>query len=255
MYRRKTTGFTLIELLVVIAIISILAGMIFPVFGTAREKARSISCLSNMKQIGYALNAYLQDWDETFPMNRFPDNNHPLGSNLEGSSYNWKRAVYLYLSTPLIFQCPSNEAAWAPISGSDVLGDESNPYYPKEKWLPNSYAYNGGFFHEWSALESEQRPRELGEIKDPAQLILILESRYSTPDLGPWMLTAGEYAPGKGWFNTHNRGCNWVFADTHAKWMKIQLTMVPKEMWGDARPEYGQSFFDAAVKNLPREYR
>ncbi|MGQ9524588.1 MAG: type II secretion system protein [Armatimonadota bacterium] len=251
----KAGGFTLIELLTVIAIISILAGMLFPVYGSAREKARAISCLSNMKQIGAAMYSYLQDWDETFPMNRFPDRTHPLGSGLEGSSYNWKRALYPYLMTPKVFECPSNEAAWARAQATNAIGDESNVYYPQDKWLPNSYAYNGGFFHEWSALEDVQRPRELGEIKDPAELILILESRGGYPDLGPWMLTAAEYAPGKGWFTTHNHGCNWIFADTHAKWMKIQNTMVPREMWKDARPEYSQRYFDNAVRTLPREYR
>jgi prepilin-type N-terminal cleavage/methylation domain-containing protein len=61
-YRKK--GFTLIELLVVIAIIAILAAILFPVFAQAREKARMISCLSNAKQIGTAMQMYYQDYDE-----------------------------------------------------------------------------------------------------------------------------------------------------------------------------------------------
>ncbi len=61
---RKLTGFTLIELLVVIAIIAILAAILFHVFAQAREKARAISCLSNCKEIGTAVQMYAQDYDE-----------------------------------------------------------------------------------------------------------------------------------------------------------------------------------------------
>jgi prepilin-type N-terminal cleavage/methylation domain-containing protein/prepilin-type processing-associated H-X9-DG protein len=63
---RRHRGFTLIELLVVIAIIGILAGLLFPVFARAREAARKIQCLSNVKNIAIAFNMYLVDYD-AFP--------------------------------------------------------------------------------------------------------------------------------------------------------------------------------------------
>jgi len=60
-------GFTLIELLVVIAIIAILAAILFPVFGRAREKARQAACMSNQRQIALAINMYCTENEETMP--------------------------------------------------------------------------------------------------------------------------------------------------------------------------------------------
>src|SRR5437762_13939854 len=62
--RAPARAFTLIELLVVIAIIAILAAILFPVFAQAREKARGITCLSNIKQINLGFQMYMQDYDE-----------------------------------------------------------------------------------------------------------------------------------------------------------------------------------------------
>lgn len=73
-------AFTLIELLVVIAILAIIAALLFPVFSNARESARTTRCLSNLRQIALALQLYLSDYSDTFPMNRFPDAQRPLSS-------------------------------------------------------------------------------------------------------------------------------------------------------------------------------
>jgi len=62
----RFAGFTLIELLVVIAIIAVLAAILFPVFASAREKARQVTCLNNQRQIAQIIHQYVQDNDELF---------------------------------------------------------------------------------------------------------------------------------------------------------------------------------------------
>ena len=75
--KRKSSRFTLIELLVTIAVIAILAGMLLPALNTAREKARAMQCLSNLKGIGTAFTQYTMDNNGYAP--------HALG-NLAGST-------------------------------------------------------------------------------------------------------------------------------------------------------------------------
>src|SRR5579871_1886160 len=92
---RRPAAFTLIELLVVIAIIAILAAILFPVFAQAREKARTISCLSNGKQIGTAIVMYSQDYDETIV---------PWGIRTGKPNDEWRHGLmsWVYLVQPYI---------------------------------------------------------------------------------------------------------------------------------------------------------
>ncbi|RYG62449.1 DUF1559 domain-containing protein [bacterium] len=103
---KNRTAFTLIELLVVIAIIAILAAILFPVFGRARENARRSSCQSNLKQVALGVIQYAQDYDEMFPLS-------VTGSTSITSTppVGWADSIQPYLKSTQIYQCPSESTS------------------------------------------------------------------------------------------------------------------------------------------------
>jgi prepilin-type N-terminal cleavage/methylation domain-containing protein/prepilin-type processing-associated H-X9-DG protein len=101
--KKRNAAFTLIELLVVIAIIAILASILFPVFGRARENARRASCQSNMKNIGLGFTQYIQDYDEHLPMSVV----NTSATQVAGMPVGWADGIQPYLKSTQIFQCPS----------------------------------------------------------------------------------------------------------------------------------------------------
>jgi len=104
----RRAGFTLIELLVVIAIIAVLAAILFPVFARARESARRTSCLSNLRQIGLGLLQYVQDYDEQNTRHWYGSDSGPSDAAGTGNRYKWMDAIYPYVKTEQIFNCPSH---------------------------------------------------------------------------------------------------------------------------------------------------
>jgi len=236
-------AFTLIELLVVIAIIAILAAILFPVFAQARESARTISCVSNEKQISLGLLMYVQDYDEHFPMllntaalGGTPDNTNGLWGKRDpdggGYTYNytgWDKMISPYVKERGIFHCPD---------GFGPGNDWSNPGKTNSCWTGTlNYAMNGRLAgHSWAAWESSTK---LSSIQWPASAILICEdggqtstgatsADNNTDGSGEWgwsgdqkaalFADAGSSAiPGPR--VRHKGGSNYAFTDGHAKWL------------------------------------
>jgi prepilin-type N-terminal cleavage/methylation domain-containing protein/prepilin-type processing-associated H-X9-DG protein len=128
---RRPRGFTLIELLVVIAIIAILAAMLFPVFARARESARKIQCLANVKNIATAVQMYLVDYD------RFPPDEHRPEVNEWFNEYGGKDCCCRgteqnpYLRWPVILdEYTKNRDVWrCPSAKLSTQMGIMNPFY------------------------------------------------------------------------------------------------------------------------------
>jgi prepilin-type N-terminal cleavage/methylation domain-containing protein/prepilin-type processing-associated H-X9-DG protein len=155
-FQSRRHAFTLIELLVVIAIIAILAAILFPVFGRARENARRSSCQSNLKQIGLAIMQYTQDYDEQYPVAR-------LNSGANGTRLMWVASTMPYVKSYQLYTCPSDASEIRNVSTF---------------WLPtgvlafrSSYGYNINF-----GYENVPPQVSLSRVQSPATTVMVTDA-------------------------------------------------------------------------------
>ncbi|HCE46204.1 MAG TPA: hypothetical protein DET40_21880 [Lentisphaeria bacterium] len=221
--------FTLIELLVVVAIIGILMALLLPALSVAKESAKSIACLSNLKQIGLAANLYGQDWDMEIPpyqSSGIPDNTFGILASYLGGN-----------TTSAVNVCPTESY-------------KSNLWTKK---FPIHYAPNGSFIcANWDNIGSQYYHMKFQNIIRPERLFIYSDQAvtwcwgfngdcgFVTNNPANWFAWRWDYASTKGdtilpsyapgysfqeWAphfrHTQFRTCNFTFVDGHAGPMRM----------------------------------
>jgi prepilin-type N-terminal cleavage/methylation domain-containing protein/prepilin-type processing-associated H-X9-DG protein len=230
--RNRRTGaraFTLIELLVVIAIIAILAAILFPVFAQAREKARQVSCLSNMRQMGTAFQMYWQDYDYASIRDTTWEPN-------QNGGWCWNGWLQPYIKNEQIFMCPSHgiprNRSWF-----------STPYDENLEYRGKSYGISVYGAVVSTAIQPASGPIvswNVETLKYPAERILIYEV-VANDGTGwgdnAWWVYDGVTGPEtRRLAFRHNDGMNTIFFDGHVKWHKKDFLLNMMDSTKTPRP-------------------
>jgi prepilin-type N-terminal cleavage/methylation domain-containing protein/prepilin-type processing-associated H-X9-DG protein len=196
---KQRRAFTLIELLVVIAIIGILAAMLLPALGAAREKARATLCLGNMRQWGLAVGMYADDWSDYLP---------PEGAGMpaSGSLYAWYHVLPPYIGVPSLITLYSQNNGPTPASKS-IYSCPSDTYRGTPTDANPYYMYGMNNRMDPNGLPLFKR----GQCDKPTETIMFCENN------GTFSGTNGKYAPAR-----HNGGSNLTFVDGHAQFAKFE---------------------------------
>lgn len=218
--RNVRKAFTLIELLVVIAIIMILMALLFPVFSSAKESAKRVTCFNNMKQLSYGLIMYTSDYEGVYlgySQQSFTGDNTPSTTTI------WSGMIQPYVKSKQIFACPSagifKEAfgdTWI-TRGQQSIGLNIHT----GKWLSND-----------NIIGADHSPMRLNEstMEYPYKNLLFADSVNGDTQLGykGYIVSNWDYhdrcgsptainAIGRSFSNRHNKTTNVAFADAHAK--------------------------------------
>lgn len=224
MTRRATSAFTLIELLVVIAIIAILAALLFPVLARAREKARTASCTSNLKQLALGVLMYSQDYDGMLmPFVGAQASDWSWGQYwygwVQGGTVDFTRGLlYPYLRTKEIKRCPSFAREVRAVAVG--MGYGYNWYYVGGTPDP-SYSSNELCGWGWCKNAAHE-----SQIANPSETLLFADSarkQFSNPSELEESVAITPPSQAWGYYDIHFRhnglACA-AFVDGHAKVIK-----------------------------------
>ncbi len=206
----RPRGFTLIELLVVIAIIAILAAILFPVFGRARENARRSSCLSNTKQVGLAALQYIQDYDEILPLNVGDVDNFAN----PGVQPNWLSGIYPYMKSYQILICPSAQPGVAAPATSHYFVGLITPTATSDTSIQGNAVI---MQRSQAAIPAISEIIFAGEENVRVRRSLLRPRRGGGVTFNSWH---GIVAGAERYNVNHFEGGNLLYCDGHAKWSR-----------------------------------
>ena len=208
-------GFTLIELLVVIAIIAILAAMLLPALAKAKERAYTIACTSNLRQINLGMAMYA---DESHGL--YPESGGTIAwgqQDPQTHAGSWMEQIVSFTGNTNIYHCPANRlfpqneqsdfnyfngcrAAYVVSDGADA------PVDTKKILFPSAYVLSGDTVWDSSTPAAAQ-----------AQAIDADKDDYSQTCVGGFVNSEGI-----NWeeWQIHSQGQNLLFNDGHVKWYK-----------------------------------
>lgn len=207
-------GFTLLELLVVVAIIAILAAMLLPALAGAKEQARRIVCINNLKQLNLSLTMYIYEHDDTYPTRNVSTNR-------------WPALLYDNYQNVAILKCPS-DIPLPPTKGGPTAPDNA----------PRSYLING--WNDYFGSMTPNRPITENDIRQPSETITFGEKESGSGHF--WMdfleglgndLTQIEQSrhsnPGEK--NSGQGGSNYGFVDGSVRFLRFGQSLTPINLW------------------------
>jgi prepilin-type N-terminal cleavage/methylation domain-containing protein/prepilin-type processing-associated H-X9-DG protein len=190
---RRFAAFTLVELLVVIGIIAVLLAILLPSLSRAREQAKAVQCLSNLRQMGTAITMFSSEHKGFLPKAWFNDRPRPGSSELwnypNADVWEWSYVVSTYLAkNEGVFRCPSDPQ---PDATPDPFGPAfytvKHPDGTKEGY-PRSYRLN------ISNMPNSETAIRIAQLKNATLSIVVAEGRRGYANAG-WNQLATHEAP------------------------------------------------------------
>jgi len=224
-------GFTLIELLVVIAIIAILAALLLPVLGKAKQRGYAIACVNNVRQLNLAWLLYAGDCLEAVPPNppRSPAGSWVCGSEDWSAANSDNTNIVLmmqgvmggYAKNPNVYHCPS-DVSTVRGEGPRVRSYSMNAFIGSQPFTPDSY----------------QVFLRMTDFRHPADTFTSLDEHPDSINDG-WFLPVLGSTDTSDWQDLpasfHNGACNFAYADGHAESHKWLDTSTLKPITGQYR--------------------